>query len=94
MATYRPKQRVFQAVPGFEVITAYARNPSTLPEWVQKAYEAGRIVAITSKSFTLKDEANSGADRRVDDQDWLAMEADGSLVVIGAEEFTKYFEAA
>lgn len=94
MNTFRPKPRVFQAIRGAEVITGYATNPSTLPQWVQDAYEGGRIVAITAKSFTLKDADPCMGGDHVEDHDWLTLEADGTLHVVPKEEFERYYETA
>ena len=53
---YKRKPKVLSAIRAEAIIEGYRTDPKTLPEWVQRAYETGRITGITPDGFSIQGE--------------------------------------
>ena len=51
---YRKKPVEIEAVPASQLIDAFAKDWKSLPDWAEKAYEDGVIVAVTHEQFSIK----------------------------------------
>lgn len=54
MPQFRKKPVVIDAIPVAELLPMFKGNWPALPDWVREAYEAGPLVAVTDRGFTIK----------------------------------------